>query len=155
MSQLGSSDVKEGKVAGANAVGRREICGPTLSPWVSPIGEMEIAGTGMSLGLASWYGAGTATGKAEGLTRARYFPGAKRMTVKVIGDRATHHIIGCQIVAGENTTGRIDWMTAVIAAGTTAEEFLANGENAYCPPTAMVREPVFAAVEDLVRQFRQ
>jgi NADH oxidase (H2O2-forming) len=46
-------------------------------------------------------------------------------------------------------------MTAVIAAGTTAEEFLANGENAYCPPTAMVREPVFAAVEDLVRQFRQ
>lgn len=155
MSQLGSSDVKEGRVAGTNAVGRREICGPTLSPWVSPIGEMEIAGTGMSLGLASWYGADTATGRAEGLTRARYFPGAKRMAVKVIGDRATHRIIGCQIVAGENTTGRIDWMTAVIAAGTTAEEFLANGENAYCPPTAMVREPVFAAVEDLVRQFRQ
>jgi NADH oxidase (H2O2-forming) len=155
MSQLGSTCVKEGKVAGANAVGKKCIFGPTLSPWVSSIGEMEIAGTGMSLGLASWYGADTACGKAEGLTRARYYPGAKEMTVKVIGDRTTHRIIGCQIVSGENATGRIDWMSAVIAAGTTAEEFLANGENAYCPPTAMVREPVFAAVEDLVKNLKQ
>lgn len=155
MSQLGSSAVREGKVAGANAAGAKRTLGPTLSPWVSVIGDVQIAGTGMSLGLASWYGAETVTGKASGYTRARYYPGHKDMTVKVVADAATHRIIGAQIVAGEGATGRIDWMTSVIASGTTAEEFLSGAENAYCPPTSMVRDVVFSAVEDLAKKLAQ
>lgn len=155
MSQLGSSAVKGGRVAGANAAGSRNQFGPVASPWVSVIGDLEIAGTGMSLGLASWYGVGTVTGKATGLTRARYYPGAKEMTVKVIGDRDTHRIIGAQIVAGEDATGRIDWMTSAIISGTTAEQFLVDAENAYCPPTSQVRDVVIAAVEDLAKNLNQ
>lgn len=155
MSQLGSSAVKEGRVAGANAAGSRGQFGPVASPWVSVIGDLEIAGTGMSLGLASWYGVRTVTGKATGLTRARYYPGAKEMTVKVIGDRDTRRIIGAQIVAGEDATGRIDWMTSAIINGATAEQFLVNAENAYCPPTSQVRDVVIAAVEDLAKNLSQ
>ncbi len=153
MSQLGSSANKEGKIAGANAAGKKLEFGPVASPWVSVIGDLQIAGTGMSLGLASWYGVDCAVGKAEGLTRARYYPDGKKMTVKVIADRTTRRLIGAQILAGEEATGRIDWMTAAIVKGTTAEEFLVEAENAYCPPTAMVREVVFAAVEDLVKNL--
>ncbi len=153
MSQLGSSANKEGRIAGANAAGRKLEFGPVASPWVSVIGDMQIAGTGMSLGLASWYGADCVTGKATGLTRARYYPGAREQTVKVIADRNTHRLVGAQILAGEEATGRIDWLTAAIVNGTTAEEFLANSENAYCPPTSQVRDVVFAAVEDLVRNL--
>ncbi len=155
MSQLGSSAVKEGRVAGANAAGERNQFGPVASPWVSVVGDLEIAGTGMSLGLASWYGVGTVAGKATGLTRARYYPGAKEMTVKVIGDRDTHRIIGAQIVAGEDATGRIDWMTSAIISGATAEQFLVDAENAYCPPTSQVRDVVIAAVEDLAKKLGQ
>ena len=150
MSQLGSSANKEGRIAGANAAGKKLEFGPVASPWVSVIGDLQVAGTGMSLGLASWYGVDCAVGKAEGLTRARYYPDAKKMTVKVIADRTTHRLIGAQILAGEEATGRIDWLTAAIVKGTTAEEFLVETENAYCPPTAMVREVVFSAVEDLI-----
>lgn len=153
MSQLGSSATKEGKIAGANAAGRKLEFGPVASPWVSVIGEKQIAGTGMSLGLASWYGADCATGKAIGLTRARYYPDAKEQIVKVIADRNTHRLVGAQIIAGEDATGRIDWLTAAIVSGITAEEFLVRAENAYCPPTSMVRDVVFAAVEDLVRNL--
>lgn len=153
MSQLGSSAVKQGKIAGANAAGKKLEFGPVASPWVSVIGDKQIAGTGMSLGLASWYGVETVTGKAAGLTRARYFPGAKELIVKIVADKGTHRLIGAQIISGEDATGRIDWLTSAIISRVTAEEFLANSENAYCPPTSQVRDVVFAAVEDLIKNL--
>ena len=154
MSQLGSTAVRQGRVAGNNAAGGdKMLFGPVASPWVSVIGDKQIAGTGLSLGLASWYGIDVATGKAEGLTRARYYPGGKELKVKVIADRTTHRIVGAQIIAGEEATGRIDWLTSAIVNGMTAEDFLVRSENAYCPPTSMVKDVVISAVEDLCRQL--
>ena len=153
MSQLGSTAVRQGIIAGANAAGENRITGPVASPWVSVIGDMHIAGTGLSLGLASWYGIKTVEGKAEGLTRARYYPGGKPLTVKVIADAFSHRIIGAQILAGEDATGRIDWLTSAIIEGVTAEDFAYRSENAYCPPTSMVRDVVLMAVDDLCGKF--
>ena len=156
MSQLGSTAVKQGRVAGMNAVsGKKLLFGPVASPWVSVIGDKQISGTGLSLGLASWYGIDVATGKAKGLTRARYYPGGKELTVKVLADRTTHRIIGAQIIAGEEATGRIDWLTAAAINGMTAEDFLFRSENAYCPPTSMVKDVVISAVEDLCKNLGQ
>ena len=123
--------------------------GPVASPWVSVIGDIHIAGTGLSNGLASWYGIETVEGKATGLTRARYYPGGKELTVKIIADRFSHRIIGAQIIAGEDATGRIDWLTSSIINGVTAEDFVVRSENAYCPPTSMVKDVVLLAAEDL------
>ena len=154
MSQLGSTAVRQGRVAGHNAAGGdKMLFGPVASPWVSVIGDKQIAGTGLSLGLASWYGIDTVSGKAEGLTRARYYPGGMELKVKVIADRTTHRIVGAQIIAGEEATGRIDWLTSAIINGMTAEDFLVRSENAYCPPTSMVKDVVISAVEDLCRHL--
>lgn len=154
MSQLGSTAVRQGRVAGHNAAGGdKMLFGPVASPWVSVIGDKQIAGTGLSLGLASWYGIDTVTGKAEGLTRARYYPGGMELKVKVIAERTTHRIVGAQIIAGEEATGRIDWLTSAIINGMTAEDFLVRSENAYCPPTSMVKDVVISAVEDLCRHL--
>ncbi len=156
MSQLGSTAVKQGRIAGNNAVSQEKMLfGPVASPWVSVIGDKQIAGTGLSLGLASWYGIDVVTGQAKGLTRARYYPGGKELRVKVLADRTTHRIIGAQIIAGEEATGRIDWLTAAAINGMTAEDFLMRSENAYCPPTSMVRDVVISAVEDLCKNLGQ
>jgi NADH oxidase (H2O2-forming) len=156
MSQLGSTAVKQGAIAGNNAVcGEKRIFGPVASPWVSFIGEKQIAGTGLSQGLASWYGIDVVEGKAVGLTRARYYPGGKELIVKVLAEKKSHRIIGAQIIAGEEATGRIDWLTSAAINGTTAEDFLIRSENAYCPPTSMVKDVVISAVEDLCRNLAQ
>lgn len=155
ISQLGSSAVRGGIVAGANAAGAKKLFGPVASPWVSVIGDYHIAGTGLSLGLASWYGVKTVEGKATGLTRARYYPGGKELTVKVIADATSHRLIGAQILAGEDATGRIDWLTSAIIEGVTAEDFAVRAENAYCPPTSMVRDVVLAAVDDLCSKLKE
>jgi len=154
MSQLGSSAVRQGMVAGTNAAGGRALYGPVASPWVSVIGDIEIAGTGLSIGLAAWYGVEVICGMADGLTRARYDPDAKSMIVKVLADTASRRLIGAQIIAGEGATGRIDWLTSAIVSGMTAEDFLIRAENAYCPPTSMVKDVVISAVEDLCEKLK-
>ena len=154
MSQLGSSAVRQGMVAGTNAAGGRALYGPVASPWVSVIGDTEIAGTGLSMSLAAWYGVDVICGMADGLTRARYDPNAKRMIVKVLADTASRRLIGAQIIAGEGATGRIDWLTSAIVSGMTAEDFLIRAENAYCPPTSMVKDIVISAVEDLCEKLK-
>lgn len=154
MSQLGSTAVRQGRVAGNNAAGGATMLfGPVASPWVSVIGDKQIAGTGLSTGLAAWYGIDTASGEATGLTRARYYPGGMELRVKVLADRTTHRLVGAQIIAGEEATGRIDWLTSAIVNGMTVEDFLVRSENAYCPPTSMVKDVVISAVEDLCRHL--
>ncbi|MCQ2052622.1 MAG: FAD-dependent oxidoreductase [archaeon] len=149
MSQLGSTAVKQGMIAGSNAAGDKKIAGPVSSPWVGVIGDIHVAGTGLSLGLASWYGIKTLEGKATGFTRARYYPDRKPLTVKVSADVFSHKIVGAQIIAGEDATGRINWLASAIASGTIVEDFIYRSENAYCPPTSMVRDVVLMAVDDL------
>ena len=154
MSQLGSSAVRQGAVAGKNAAGSKALFGPVASPWVSVIDDKQIAGTGLSSGLASWYGVNVITGKATGLTRARYYPDAKELTVKIIADATSRRIIGAQIIAGEDATGRINWLTSAIIEGVTAEDFMVRSENAYCPPTSMVKDVVISAANDLCNKMK-
>ena len=154
LSQLGSSAVRQGRVAGINAAGGYAQYPGVASPFVSVIGEVQVGGVGMSRGLADYYGVKVAQGKAHGMTRARYYPGGKPLTVKVLADASTRKLIGAQIVGGEEVTGRINWIGAAIVKGVTAEEFQAGFENAYCPPVSMVRDVVNEAVDDLVANLR-
>ena len=149
MSQLGSSAVRQGAVAGTNAAGGNETLGPVCSPWISRLGGLEIGGTGLSRSLAEWYGIRSVEGKASGSTRARYHPGGKELIVKISADASSHRVIGAQVLSGEGVNGRVNWITNMIARGETVESLLSYAENAYCPPTSMVKDVVLSAAEDL------
>lgn len=154
MSQLGSTAVRQGRVAGINAAGGYATFPAVLSPWISQVGDLQIAGVGLSRGLAEYFGLDVVEGRASGLTRARYFPGGKPLQVKLIADRETHRIVGAQMLGGEDLNGRINWLTGAILKGVTAEEFVTSFENAYCPPTSMVKDVVNLAAEDLAARWR-
>ncbi|MDD1765473.1 MAG: FAD-dependent oxidoreductase [Methanomassiliicoccales archaeon] len=153
MSQLGSSALRQGRVAGINAAGGYAYYPGVASAFISRIGEIEAGGTGLSRGLADYYGLNYVEGKASGLTRARYYPGGKKITVKMLVDKDSHKILGSQIVGGEEVTGRVNWVTAAIIKGTTVEEFVTAFENAYCPPTSMVMDIVNIAAEDAAKKL--
>lgn len=88
----------------------------------------------MSCGLADYYGLKVVEGRATGLSRARYYPGGSKVTVKLLAEKETHRIVGAQILGREDINGKINWLTAAIMKGVTAEEFVSSFENAYCPP---------------------
>ncbi|MEM0448984.1 MAG: FAD-dependent oxidoreductase [Methanomassiliicoccales archaeon] len=154
MSQLGSSAVRQGEVAGINAAGGYATYPGVASAWVSYLGEVQVAGTGLSKALAEYYGIRVVEGLAKGLTRARYYPDGKELIVKVIADASTHKLIGAQILSGEEATGRINWLTAAIIKGVTVEEFSNAFENAYCPPTSMVKDVVNQAIDELLSRLK-
>lgn len=153
MSQLGSTAVRQGRVAGLNAAGVYATFPAVLSAWVSQVGDLQVGGTGLSRGLAEYYGLKVVEGHGTGLTCARYYPGGRQLIVKLIADQETHRLLGAQIIAGSEVTGRVNWLTAAIMKGVTAEEFVNSFENAYCPPTSMVKDAVNKAAEDLVQRF--
>jgi NADH oxidase (H2O2-forming) len=153
MCQLGSTAVRQGRVAGTNAAGGYAAFPAVLGAWISQIGDLQVGGTGLSKGLADYYGLRVVEGRSVGSTRARYHPGGKRLVVKLLAEKESHRLVGAQIVGGEEVTGRINWLTAAILKGATAEEFATAFENAYCPPTSMVKDVVNAAAEDLVRRL--
>jgi NADH oxidase (H2O2-forming) len=153
MNQLGSAAARQGRVAGINAAGGYATMPGVLSPFISVIGEIQVGGTGFSKGLADYYGLNVVEARVEGSTRARYYPGGKDLTVKMLADKESHRIVGAQIVGGEEVTGRINWLTAAIYKGVTVEEFVDGFENAYCPPTSMVKDVVNEAADILMRKF--
>ena len=153
MNQLGSAAVRQGRVAGINAAGGYATMPGVLSPFISIIGDVQVGGTGLSKGLADYYGLNVVEARAEGSTRARYYPGGKDLVVKLLAEKESHRIIGAQIVGGEEVNGRINWLTAAIYKGVTAEEFVSAFENAYCPPTSMVKDVVNEAAEMLAKRL--
>ena len=154
MSQLGSTAVRQGRVAGIQAAGGNATFPGTASPYISVIGGLHVGGTGMSRSLAEYYGVKVKEAVAKGSSRARYYPGGKDMTVKLLADAESGRLIGGQIVGGEDVTGRVNWITAAVLDGVAVSSFVERMENAYCPPTSMVSDTVNAAAEKLARALR-
>ena len=71
----------------------------------------------------------------------------------MIAERSTRKIVGVQLVGGEEITGRVNWVSAAIMSGKTVDEFDSGFENAYCPPTSMVKDVVNNVANDLLNKM--
>jgi pyruvate/2-oxoglutarate dehydrogenase complex dihydrolipoamide dehydrogenase (E3) component/rhodanese-related sulfurtransferase len=72
---------------------------------------------------------------------ATYYPGAKRMAVKLIFDPFDATILGAQIVGRSGVDKRIDVIATAMTGGITADH-LADLELAYAPPFSSAKDPV-------------
>lgn len=86
------------------------------------------------------------SGESKALTKARYYPGAKNIDVKIICS-LNGRIIGCQIIAEERVAERIDTMSLAITKNVTCSE-LAAMEFSYALPVSMVIDPIILAAEN-------
>ena len=139
-SPLGTTAVRQGKIAAKNIVGMSAEFRPVLNAMVSKIGQLEFGAVGSTKSWAVHNGMEVITGKSKALTKARYYPGAKTIDVKMICT-LNGRIIGCQIIAEERVAERIDTMSLAIAKDVTCSE-LAAMEFSYAPPVSMVIDPI-------------
>lgn len=153
--QLGTTAVRTGRVAGANVVGGSEEFPPCLGAFISVVGGLQIGGTGLSETLARAAGLDPVSGKAKYLTRSAYYPGAREIHVKLVVDRKTRRLIGAELLGWEEVTQRVNWLTALIAAGLTIDQVAGGAEAAYCPPTSPIRDVVQLAAEVALRRLGQ
>jgi NADH oxidase (H2O2-forming) len=153
MSQLGTTAVKQAKVAGTNAAGGYATFSGALGSWITRLFDTEIGGTGLTEFMAGRAGIETVSGTIMSKTRADYFPGALPIRIKLIAEKETAKIIGAQIIGGEEVTQRINALSFAIQNEMTVKE-LAKAETCYAPPVCETWEPMVLAAEMVMRKLR-
>ena len=149
---LGSTAVREGKVAGINASGGYSIFPGTLFSWVSQMFDFEVGATGLTEFWASRFGIEVVVGKISGHTRALYYPGARPLKVKLIVEKETKRIVGGEIVGGEEVTQRINALSLAIQNQMTVQE-LTKADTCYAPSVCETWEPIVLAAEMAMRRL--
>ena len=138
--------VAMGRVAGANAAGGDRAYEPVYGPWAMVAGEIQIGGVALTKTLAEAMGIPYILAEAEGFSRARYFPGMKKIRVRLLADPKTHKLIGCAMVGGEHLKERADFLAFAMRKGSTLED-IARMENCYSPPIGALNEPMALAAQ--------
>ncbi|HVD90563.1 MAG TPA: FAD-dependent oxidoreductase [Jatrophihabitantaceae bacterium] len=141
---LGTHANKHGRVIGHNIGGSYATFPGVVGTAMSKLCNLEIARTGLSEREATQAGFGHVTVSVQSGTRAAYFPGAQRLTVKMIAERHTGRLLGTQIVGSEGSAKRIDTAATSLWNHMTVEEMTAL-DLAYAPPFSPVWDPILVA----------
>jgi NADPH-dependent 2,4-dienoyl-CoA reductase/sulfur reductase-like enzyme len=146
---LGTVANKHGLVAGINLSGGTMEFPGVLGTAITKFRDLEISRTGLSEREAKELGIAYRTRTVEALTRSHYYPGAAKLNVKLVVEKATGRLLGGQIVGRNGAAKRIDTIATAIAAGMTAEQ-LVYLDLSYAPPFSPVWDPVQTAARTLV-----
>jgi NADH oxidase (H2O2-forming) len=148
----GSHAYAQGKVAGVNAAGGDREYRAVYVPWGMLAGEWMLGGVSFGETLATALGIRHMTGVASGITRARYYPGVKPITVKLLAEPENRRLIGAQMVGGEGVKERADFLAMAVRTGVTIDDF-ATMENVYSPAIGALNEPIALAAQDLLAKL--
>ena len=143
----GSHAMQQGRVAGANAGGGDRRYDPVNIPWGMVGGQVQIGGASFGESVATSLGIPHIVAVANGISRARYFPGVQQVRVKLLAEPGTGKLIGGQFVGGEGIKERADFLAFALKRGATLED-LAWMENVYSPPIGALYEPLSVAAQN-------
>jgi len=141
---LGTHANKQGIVVGENATGGDARFAGVVGTAITKICDTEVARTGLSSAEAREAGIDFSTSTVEPTTRAGYYPGATKITVKVVVERGNHRLLGAQIVGREGAAKRIDVLATAIWNEMTVDE-IAQLDLGYAPPFSPLWDPVQTA----------
>jgi len=149
----GSHAYAQGKAAGVNAAGGERRYSPVYVPWAMVAGKWMIGGVSFGETLAKALGIPYVVGLADGISRARYYPGVRKTRVKLLGEPGTLRLIGAQMVGGEGIKERADFLAMAVRTGVTLED-LAWMENVYSPPIGALNEPIALAAQNALSRLK-
>jgi NADH oxidase (H2O2-forming) len=142
----GSHAYSQGRVAGANASGDDRAYDPVYIPWGMVGGHVQLGGVSLGETLHKALGIPHFVAFAQGISRARYYPGVSRIRVKLIADPKTLRVMGAQMSGGEGIKERADFLAFTIKRGATLHDY-AWMENVYSPPIGALMEPIALAAQ--------
>ena len=139
--QLAGPANKQGRIAADNICGIASKYPGAQGTSVLKFFDWTIASTGMNERQAKEAKSNYDRIVLSPLSHAGYYPGATTMTIKVLYDRSTLHILGAQIIGKDGVDKRIDILATAMKAGLKGPE-LAELDLAYAPPYASAKDPI-------------
>lgn len=146
---LGTVANKHGLVAGSVIAGEDAQFPGVLGTAITKFQNLEIARTGLSETEAMALGIPYIKATIESRTRAHYYPGTGKITVKLLCRAQDGTLVGGQIVGDTGSAKRIDTLVTAIMGNLTAKD-LAMLDLSYAPPFSGVWDPLQIAARQLV-----
>ena len=143
---------KQGRVAGENIAGENVSFAGIIGSAVFKVFDLEVGRTGLSEKDAVNESIGYIANVIEHFSRAPYYPGAAKLTIKLIADKKTGRILGAQAVGKEGVSHRINILASAITAKMTAGD-VAQIDLGYAPPFNPVFDAVLIAAEELRKKL--
>ena len=149
---MGTVANRQGRVAGINLGGGHAVFPGIVATAVTKICQLEVARTGLQEEELRALGIEWESAVIKSRTKAGYYPGAGRITVKVLAEKGSGRLLGGQIVGMEGSAKRIDILATALHAGLTVEEMI-NLDLAYAPPFSPVWDPVVIAARAVAKKL--
>ncbi|MDG6106131.1 FAD-dependent oxidoreductase [Dactylosporangium aurantiacum] len=143
---LGSTAHKQGRVAGANAVGGAATFAGSLGTQAVKVFDRVVAGTGLRDTTARAAGFDPVTVEVTADDHKAYYPGATPIRIRVTGDRTTGRLLGAQLFGHRSAeiAKRVDTYATAIAFGATVADII-DLDLSYTPPLGSPWDAVQAA----------
>ncbi|OPY86282.1 MAG: NADH peroxidase [Smithella sp. PtaU1.Bin162] len=144
LAPMGSTANKHGRIIGTNVTGGSETFPGVLGTAVVKLFDYNVGRVGLTQEQAKAEGYDVETCLIPGLDHAAYYPGARKVLLKLIVDKKTGKVLGGQGVGMGDIAKRIDVLATAISFQSTVED-LANLDLAYAPPYNSAIDPVHNA----------
>lgn len=138
---MGSAANKQGRAAGANAMGRRMAVKGFTGTVIVKVFDLAVAKTGITEKEAVGAGFSPQVTYILSGDHAGYYPGAATVRIKTVWDRETKRLLGAQIIGKKGVDKRIDVMATAIYNGMSVDDLL-HLDLAYAPPYSAARDPI-------------
>jgi NADPH-dependent 2,4-dienoyl-CoA reductase/sulfur reductase-like enzyme len=149
---IGTVAAKQGRIAGENMAARRTKFLGAIGTTVLKVFDLSVARTGLSTNDAALERMDIISTRIEAEDRASYYPGARKLWVKLIVEKIGRKLVGAQVVGYGDASKRIDVVATAITAGMRIDEF-AQLDLAYSPPYSSLWDPVLIAAQALMRKM--
>lgn len=153
---LGTTAHKQGRVAGENALGASREFEGSLGTQVVKIFEMAVARTGIRDKEAQAIGLAPETVALEVDDHKAYFPGSRRLSIRLTGDRGSGRLLGVQLFGHRHSevAKRIDTAAVAIFHDMTVDG-LSDLDLSYTPPLGSPWDALQTAAQLWVRTVRR
>jgi NADPH-dependent 2,4-dienoyl-CoA reductase/sulfur reductase-like enzyme len=152
LNAIGTVAAKQGRIAGENLAGRRSKFAGALGTTILKVFELGVARTGLSSREASAERIPFASARIEAGDIASYYPGVRKVWIKLIVDRESRRLIGAQGAGYGDVSKRIDVAATAISAGLTIDD-VSQLDLAYSPPYGSLWDPLLLAAQAVIRQM--
>lgn len=152
---LGTTSHKQGRIAGENAVGgNREFHGSVGTQSVR-LFDLVAARTGLHDADARAAGLNPLSVDSTHWDHKVYYPGAKRMLIRITGEVWSGRLLGAQILGayGTEVSKRVDIIAAALHQGMSVED-INDLDLSYTPPLSSPWDPVQMAAQAWVQHWR-
>lgn len=151
---LGTNANKEGRVAAINACGGDEKFYGVLGSAVTRCLSLTMSMTGLTVKKAEQLGIETISATVTKNDKVGYMPDVNNITIKLIADKSTGKLLGCQGIGAGDADKRVNTVTSSLLAGLTVDEFYRN-DLTYAPPFSPTIDPLLNAAQILLEKLNK